>query len=365
MALSLSSSASAQGFRLSGRVLGVHGPDTVPAADQWVVMHQVTLGGGAAVDSVRTDRFGAYFLRAQERDTSALYLASTTHLGITYFSPPVRVIEFTADTAETLFVYDTSSVEPTLSLTERFVVVRSADADGFRSVLELLTIANTGSVTRVAGASNNPVWQAVLPAGATDLDVGDGDVSPDAILRVGDRIDLIAPVPPGEKQLVISYRLPGREPSLRVPVGQPTARLEVLLEDTTAVMTGGPLRRAGDEMMDAMRFARYEAADVAPGAVVIFEFSSPQINLPQYWWVLVVGAALAFALTIVFWWKRVSFRTVLDDPNVLAARIAALDESFEVNRDSTSADERLVYERSRSDLKARLTAALARRGPDA
>ena len=30
MTLSLSSSAEAQGFRLSGRVLGVHGPDTVP-----------------------------------------------------------------------------------------------------------------------------------------------------------------------------------------------------------------------------------------------------------------------------------------------------------------------------------------------
>jgi hypothetical protein len=342
-------------------VLQVSGPDTLPVADRWVVMHQVTSAGGGAIDSVRTDRFGAYFLRAAERDTNALYLSSVSHLGITYFAPPVRAIEFTSDTAETLFVYDTSSTAPTVDLTQRFVVIRAAGPDGARSVLELLTLANEGTLTRVAPDSTAPVWREVLPTGAVRFEIGESDVSPEAVFRSGDTVGLIAPMPPGEKQLVFGYRLPGSDAQLSVPVHQAVGRLEVLVEDTLAVMTTNTLRRSGDEVMQSIRFARYEGANVPAGAAVTFQFPEAPLALQQFWWVLVVGAALAFAVTVVVWWKRTPSRTIVDSPTVLAARIAALDESFEARAAAASDAERRVYERTRSELKARLSAALARR----
>ena len=50
----------AQGFLVTGRVVSVAGADSTPVAGAWAVLHQVSLRGGAPVDSALTDRAGRY-----------------------------------------------------------------------------------------------------------------------------------------------------------------------------------------------------------------------------------------------------------------------------------------------------------------
>ena len=71
---------------VSGRVL-LGGPRGAPLEGSWVVLHRVTMGGGGApIDSVRTDARGAFALTVARPDTAALYVASTWYGGIAYFS---------------------------------------------------------------------------------------------------------------------------------------------------------------------------------------------------------------------------------------------------------------------------------------
>jgi hypothetical protein len=67
--------------------------------------------------------------------------------------------------------------------------------------------------------------------------------------------------------------------------------------------------------------------------------------------------ALLMAVGIVVWWRRSGGRLVVtDDPSVLAAEIAALDAACKGREDAD-------YRRRRAELKQRLEAALASRGP--
>ncbi len=334
------------------------GSDTIPLQNEWVSLHQVTVAQGSLVDSALTDRLGVYVLSATTRDTSALYISSVRFRDITYFSSPVRSVQFTADTASTLFVFDTSSVGPPLDLVQRHLVIRRAGEDGTRSVLELIVLANRGNVARIAGSDASPVWRSSVPSGAFGLQMGESDVSSEALLRSGDSLSLVAPVPPGQKQLVYSYSLP-RERELAVPVDQSTERFQLLLEDTSAVVSGS-LRLVGIEQLDEIRFVRYEASFVPAGAPVVINFSDQPFLAADYWWLVVIAAMLAFLGAVVLWWHRVEPVTS-DDPEVLAARIAMLDESYERERSEMSDGDRTNYENARADLKARLNVALARK----
>lgn len=332
----------------------------MPVDRAWVTLHQITVAGGAPVDSARTDRFGVYFLVAPHRDTTALYVSSVEYRDITYFSAPVGAREFTSDTAATLFVYDTSSVSPILTVAQRHVVVRGMDPDGSRPVLELVVLRNDGRVTRIAGDESRPVWQGALPPNVINLEVGEGDVSPETVVRRGDRVALGAPVPPGRKQLVYAYTLPSGVAEFELPVEQPMERLQILFEDTTVTALAGSLDRLPNESMEELRFARFEGRDLQPGRRVTFQFTGRAFEITQLWWLVVLAAGLAFFGALTIWWRRIPSRVVFDDPNVLAARIAALDEAYE-SKNPVTDEERLAYERNRGELRARLASALARR----
>jgi hypothetical protein len=159
---------------------------------------------------------------------------------------------------------------------------------------------------------------------------------------------------------VYAYTLPSGAERFEVPVDQFVERLQVLFEDTTVTPLTNTLERRANESMDQIRFARFEGRDVPAGQRVAFEFTRAPLEIAQLWWIVVLVSGLAFFGALAVWWRRLPSRLVLDDPNVLAARIAALDEAFEAK--SPVADEdRLAYERNRGELRSRLAAALARR----
>ena len=88
--------AAQQGVRLEGQVLRGRVADSVPVPGAWVVLHEVTMSGGGPVDSLRAGPDGTFRLRRAQPDTAALYMASTTWDGITYFSQVVTGRDTTA-----------------------------------------------------------------------------------------------------------------------------------------------------------------------------------------------------------------------------------------------------------------------------
>ena len=354
----------AQGFRVSGRVVSVTGADSTPVAGAWAVLHQVSLRGGSPVDSARTDRGGRYQVRAAVRDTTTVYIVSVTYAGIAYFTRPLHAGRGASQgRAEPLAVYDTSSTSPVVEVAQRHVIVRAPGADGARQVLELLVLRNAGERTRIAPDTAWPVWQGTLPRGAIQLEVGESDVSAEAVYRRGDSIAVAAPVPPGEKQVVVSYVLPRARRALDLTVDQPVARLNVLVEDSAATSAGDALERVGSEMIEGTSFVRFARNEVAAGAHVLVQFPRARFSAGNLWWLVVgfAGAALAAGLVLV--WRRTlpaAAEAGPADPNLLAAEIAALDAAFEQRPDATS-EERAAYQRRRATLKARLEELLSRR----
>src|SRR5207245_11057905 len=94
---------------------------------------------------------------------------------------------------ETVSVFDTSSTEA-LSLAQRHLLVQPANPGGSSPVLELLVLRNGGRRTRVAPDSGHPSWRGALLAGALEVEVGESDVSGDAVVHGGDSIGVIAAI---------------------------------------------------------------------------------------------------------------------------------------------------------------------------
>lgn len=348
----------AQDFRVTGRVVRGSTPDSTPVAGTWAVLHEITLTGGGPVDSQRTDRRGVYRVTAPQRDTAASYLVSVRYAGIAHFGDPVDPRAGPRADVPPIAVFDTSSTEPSIVLGQRHVIARAANADGSRRMIELLVLYNQGMVTRIAADSTSPVWQGALPAAAVQFEVGESDVSDRAITRRGDSVVVLAPIPPGERQLLVSYVLPASTRELRIPIDQPVGRLNVMVEDTSAIVSAPALESAGVEHLEGMAFRRYAGERVPAGTPVVVLFSGRGVGLADFWWVVIALAVLALATGLWWWWRRARAQPILadDGADALAAQIAALDDEF-------AGRETPEYRQRREELKRRLAAALARNAP--
>ena len=294
----------AQGVVVSGRVL--YGPAGRPLARTRVVLHQVSMGGdGRPIDSTSTDAQGRYTLTIRRPDSTAMYVVSSWHAGIAYFSEPVVPSRSTSVPLRALYVYDTSSAGPAVRVARRLMTVAKLKRDGSRDVLELLELENPGPATRVAADTLRPTWAGAIPAAAIQFQVGQGDLSARAVTLRGDSVAVFGPIPPGErKQLSYAYVLPATARRVDLPIDQPTAEVDLLLEDTAAVVRAARLDSLGVERIEGRRFARYRTPALGAGAPLAIAFSdrplAPEALVP-----FVVGlAALALVAGFVVALRR-------------------------------------------------------------
>jgi hypothetical protein len=359
--LGTAGAAAGQALRLEGRVLRA---DSTPLPDAWVVLHQVTMDSGGPRDSVRTSRAGAFRLAVAAPDTMALYMVSTMYRGLTYFSQ-VRTARDTGGPLDPLVVYDTSSTAPAIGVAQRHIVIRDDAGGGRRSVLELVALANDGNRTRIAGEPPRPTWIGRIPRDAANFTVGQGDVSSEAVRLVGDSVVVTAPIPPGVKQLVFTYDVPGGR-ELRLPVDQPAQRLLVLLSDTGAVVTDGPLARRGTETFDDTHFAVFSGSAGAAGGSMVFSFTGRRFTPATATAIIAAVAALLLLLAVPLLARRSPEAARARPPETaeaLARAIAALDTEHE--RGPGGAAETQTYQARRAELKRRLSQLLARRSAGA
>jgi hypothetical protein len=349
------------GQSISGQVFRPRAADSLPLAGVRVVLHQVGRETQGPVDSA-VSGVGGRFRMGFAPDTSVIYLLSARYGGIEYFSAPVdqtRLDPFTA-----VVVYDTSSSAP-LTLAARHIVIPRAGEDGSREVLDLVVLANTGLLARVAPDSVGASWTMPLPPESEGLEVGESDVSPDAVERRGDSLLLAAPIGPGEKQLSLQYHLSGAGRSLSIPVGREGGAVNVLVEESSAAVSGVGMTAADTQLIGGRVFRRW-TGEVSGGTVIRVRLPGAP-RAPGYLLAgLVTTAALALGLAT---WALLTGRLGRTRPvpvtvvsHGLIEQIATLDARYLGREAEVEAAEWSRYQDDRARLKAELEAVLATGG---
>jgi hypothetical protein len=312
----------------------------------------------APLESVTTDQRGRFRFRFRA-DTTALYLLSARRAGIEYFSPPVHTNPDRPDTAIRIVVYDTSSTAP-VSLEARHLVLTRPGEDGSRRVLDLLVLRTDGPYTRVAPDSLRPSWSGPLPGGTLGLEVGESDVSPDAVTRRGDSLFVSAPLAPGEKQVTVEYLVPGGSDALELPFPQPVAMVNVLAEEPDVVVSGGTLALADSQTLQGRSFRRWTGAVPAARSLRITLPAQPRA--PE-WLLTALVAGVVLALVGTGWYILArQARAPMPSSSELLDAVAALDARYLGRESETEAEEWQRYLSERARLKAQVETSLAAGG---
>jgi hypothetical protein len=350
---------------VAGRVVTPDEKREIPVPGVMVTVHRVGSDSSGALDSVRADAAGRYSLRYPRfGDEDAIYFAAAVYRGIAYFSAPLRSARANGEESE-ITVFDTTSHAVEFHVRGHHLVVSSPRPNGERDVVEVWELSNDTTVTVIGRDTLAPVWSAPLPAGATRVVGGQGDVGPNAIAARGGRVVLLAPFGPGVKQLSYAYTMPSSAFPLSLTLEGPTSVLEVLLEEPAAQVTGGLLRATAAATTQGRTFKRFQSQDIPDGqrvriTVPVTTAATRTLVLSALAATIALIMAGALARALMSRSRRVSrvVPTASHSERLLAA-IAQLDARRE-SGDVVLDDAR--YAAERSALKTQLATALAAEG---
>jgi hypothetical protein len=248
-----------------GRVVLARGTAETPMPGRWIVLHRVGRDSAAPADSIRSDAAGRFVFRYTPfGDSTAVYFVSSTHGGIAYFSEPLGR-RAGPDTAANITLFDTSSAAGPPTIASRHVIVGAREDEGRRTVIELFVLANSGDRTLVPGRGGRPTFEVALPPGAVDPEVAEGDVPAEAVTFGAGIVRVSAPLAPGTKRVSYSYNVSASEPLPITPTAD-VGLLELLIEDSSAVVTGGALHEDAPTSVAGRTFRRLTGREVAKGA---------------------------------------------------------------------------------------------------
>lgn len=172
---------------------------------QIVTLHRVTSGGYNDVTTL-TDDDGAFRFERIEYDPATSYGVSVryqdaiygTDLDMSTGSPP----------PVTLTVYEATHDDSIVSVGDASLLLAAAAAsDQTLAALEIVTLVNGSDMAYVPGAGVMELLRFGLPAGATELSLDTRLIGADFI-QVDRGFALLASVPPGEHEIMFSYRFP-------------------------------------------------------------------------------------------------------------------------------------------------------------
>jgi hypothetical protein len=223
----------------------------------------------------------------------------------------------------------------------------------------------------VRGTDGAPVWSAILPASAREFANGPPELTTETVMFMDGRAASVAPFPPGLKRFAFTYELPRDAFPVSLPIRDSTTVLEVLIEDPTATVTGAGLAAASPTTLNGRTFQHFRAQDVAPASVIGI-ISGPVGSSSRgaiAGGAILLGAVIAVGLLLVSRRGRGTMRvpvratatpSAADGTELLAQRIAAMDERFAARPEPTE-EERREYLAERDALKRALAAQLAAR----
>lgn len=331
------------------------------------MLHRVGSDRAGPLDSAKTDGAGRYAFRYRTSGAAdAIYFVSASYRGIAYFAPPLKGAAVLGDDA-LITVFDTTSAPVRLRVLGHHYVVSAPGASGRREVLEVVELSNDTTVTAVSRGTL-PVWSAPLPKGAVEPKANPvGDIAAGAVTFAPGRVQVLAPISPGLRQLAYSYMLPSSALPLTITLERPADVVEVLLEEPRAVARGPNLGEVEGVSTAGRRFRRFLARDVPANGELRVEVVQGTDALRAR---LIAGVAIVFAVAMVgalfaaLGQRRRRRAALFTTPPVerpaerLVRDLAALDARFERMVDP-SPEDRARYESERGALKDQVAAALA------
>jgi hypothetical protein len=314
-------------LRLEGRVL----EGDIPAEGGVVVLHSVSPDSAGEVDSVRVAADGSFELvlpgipDAEVR--SQIYFASIQYEGVLYFGTAITQAE-QLDSLYTIQVFGSEEVPRQglqLPITARNLFLELS-TDGWWIATDMIAIENVGQKTLVA-AEDGIVWSYPLPPGAESAIMGQGELPPDAVSFEGGRISVSAPIPPGERTILIRYNLPELEAT--IPVPGLTGRFELFVKEPAP-----PFEVAGLEPIDMVSleagssYRRYGASALLDLQIALTQIQEDRPP-PFRTLALLVTAVLAGAVVLAYRRPR---RAVTQGGNSFQAREGLILEVAKIDQ---------------------------------
>jgi len=272
-----------------------------PLPEASVDLHRVTRDTAGVVSRTEADAEGSFrFEESLDIPPGGFVVHFTTaeHLGVRYFGPPVhgdeRVDSYEIEVFDTVHV-TSADARP---LVARRDIVLIPESRGGWEVNELLVVRNPGERTLVS-PTGMPILELRLPAGAEGFEVGEGELSPDAVQRMGDRILLTGSLQPGDRDLLLRYRIGTGRGEVTFPVDHPTGMMNILVRQPAPAIEVSGLGGGGEMAVEGERFVRFGSADVAAGATPTLHWAgasgppvSPVATALGVLGILLVGSAV-------------------------------------------------------------------------
>ena len=324
-----------------------------------VVLHLVSEESSGEIDSVRVESDGSFKIRLPHVPDHAnrpeIFFASVEYRGLLYFGPAVtEAVQL--DSLYRIQAFDTLSVPfggAQIPLSVRNLFLEKSE-DGWTAT-DVFQLRNEGDRT-LYSPEESVVWAYPLPAGATDFQVGQADMAPDAIRFQGGRIEVYSPLSPGERYLMIHYFIPGGD--FVLPLPGTTDRMELLVREPAPSAEFPPLALLEPvEVEPGNAFRRYSAENLVDSEVRGLMAPEPW-SLPAEWLGLVMAGLLGAAG--IYGYRRRGTHAPAGSVSAeatsregLLQAIAELDETFHAAGDGSSLA-RTAYETQRKTLLSTL-----------
>ena len=241
-------------------------------AGQTVTLHRVIVDGFDDVTTT-TDDFGAFRFDGIPYDPSVSYGVSVryqdaiygTDLDLAEGSPPPVVLK----------VYDQTHDDTVVSASDAsllFVAARGSDQT--LAALEIITLANDSDRAYVPGSGVMELLRFGLPPGATDLSLDTPLIGADFV-QVDRGFALLASVPPGEHDIMFSYRFPYDESqlALRKTYRYGAESLRILAPEEVVSITSDELGPTGSTLIGERKYQVIKSEGLTRGAAITVDMS--------------------------------------------------------------------------------------------
>lgn len=291
-----------------------------------------------------TEADGRYTFPAVGYAPGRRFLASTQYAENTYVSEVTSFVIGQSTLDLPMTIYDVTADPAALQVAQLHAFLEFDPTTQSVRVGELFIVSNTGKET-FQGADGQGL-QFVLPLGATNLQVQDGELGATYTMTADGFADLRA-VPPGEEvaQILFAFDLPYTDAlQFSQPMPYPVSSVNLLVSDLAIQLSGGTLASQGVQAVQGMQFQNFQGGALQAGEMLQFQLTgqphpvvaeedgaapavTPTNNLE-----LAVGLGLLAAvfLGIGFWWYRRSQSGSAADQSKgdLLQAIAELDDDY-------------------------------------
>jgi hypothetical protein len=319
-----------------------------------VVLHQVSAHDSGEIDSVRVASDGSFQIslphEPEHGATAEIFFVSVQYRGLYYFGPAIT----DSDQLDSLYViqaFDTLSVPPggaDLPLTARNLFLERSGT-GWEAT-DVFQLRHDGDRT-LYSPEEGVVWSYPLPGSAREFQVGQADLAPDAIRFRSGRVELFAPLPPGERFLVVRYHIPERE--FVLPMPGTTDRVEILVREPGPPAEFPPLGPATPLELEPGNVFRWYAGEGFLDAEIASQVAPEAWSLPAEWLGLLLAGVLGAAGVYGFRRRRSGIRESVEESPLprdrLLVAIASLDEAFS-RMDSPTPQALTAYQAERAKL---------------